>query len=60
MKKKIMKLLAVPLVLSLVACSSGDDEAADTGDTGDTEATETVNLKVWGGPRSPGFLERSY
>lgn len=57
MKKKIMKLLAVPLVLSLVACSSGDDEAADTGDTGDTEATETVNLKVWGAQEAQDFLK---
>lgn len=58
MKKNILKLLAVPLALSLVACSSGDDEPADTGgDTGDAGTTETVNLKVWGAQEEQDFLK---
>ena len=58
MKKNILKLLAVPLALSLVACSSGDDEPADTGgDTGDVGTTETVNLKVWGAQEEQDFLK---
>ena len=60
MKKKIMSLLAVPLALSLAACSTGGDEATDTGDAGDTETpatTETVNLKVWGAQEEQDFLK---
>ena len=56
MKKNIMKLLAVPLALSLVACSSGDEEATDSGDTGE-ESTETVNLKVWGAQEEQDLLK---
>lgn len=51
-----MKLLAVPLALSLVACSSGDEEATDSGDTGE-ESTETVNLKVWGAQEEQDLLK---
>ena len=55
----MMKLLAVPLALSLVACSSGDEEPADTGagDTGDAETAEVVNLKVWGAQEEQDFLK---
>lgn len=52
-----MKLLAVPLVLSLVACGSGEDEPADTEDSGDAETTETVDLKVWGAQEEQAFLQ---
>lgn len=58
MKKKLMTLFAVPLALSLVACSGGDDKTPETdGNTGDAGTTETVNLKVWGAQEEQDFLK---